>query len=187
MIETMIALAGGGALLGGGWMVTTWNRLAALDARCDTALADVDVALKHRHSVLPNLVETVRGFVGHEREILTTVARSRAAALRCAGQSRLEAETQLGQSITNLMGVAESYPELAASPHFRELRADMLDIEGRITAARRYFNMAVDEYNATLAQFPGSLLAPRMRLGRRKPFDLGIERVLIDEPVAVRF
>jgi LemA protein len=166
----------------------TYNRLMALDERCNTAFADVDVQLKHRHNLIPNLVETVRGFVGHEHSVLTEVTKARASALRASGpEMRLEAETQVGQSLNSLLTVVESYPDLQASSHFRDLRMELADAENRITAARRYYNLAVDEFNATLRQVPGNLIGGLARLGRRKAFDIGIERVLIDEPVAIRF
>jgi LemA protein len=166
----------------------TYNRLMALDERCDTAFADVDVLLKHRHNLIPPLVEIVKGFAGHEREVLTKVTEARASALRAsAPEMRLEAETQLGQSINSLLSVVESYPELKASEHFRDLRNELTDAENRITAARRYFNLAVDEFNATLRQFPGNKIGSTARLSRRRRFDLGVERVLLDEPVAIAF
>jgi LemA protein len=100
---------------------------------------------------------------------------------------RLEAETQVGQTLNALMSVVERYPELQASSHFRELRVELTDAENRITAARRFYNLAVDEFNATLRQFPGSVVGSWARLSRRRAFDLGVERVLIDEPAAIRF
>ena len=180
--------AGGGVLLAGAVAWSTYNRLVALDERCNTAFADVDVHLKHRHSLIPGLVEAVRGFVGHEFAVLTEVTKARAGALRAAGpEVRLEAETQVGQSISSLLSVVERYPELQTSAHFRDLRKELADAENRITASRRFYNLAVDEFNATLRQFPGNAIGAAVRLGRRKPFDLGVERVLIDEPVAIRF
>ena len=180
----LLAMAAAAAL-------TVWrahDRLVALDERCNTAFADIDVHLKHRHDVIPNLVETVRGYAGHEQTVLTDVTRARAAAVRASGpETRLEAETQLGQSIVSALALSESYPELKASRHFRELRQELSDCEGRITAARRFHNLAVDEFNATLRQFPGTVVADRARLVRRKPFDLGLDRVLMDEPVAIKF
>lgn len=164
------------------------NRLMALDERCDTAFADVDVQLKHRHNLIPALVETVRGYTGHELTVLTAVTQARAGALRASGpEMRLEAETQVGQSLNTLMSVVERYPEIQASSHFRELRSTLTDAENRITASRRFYNLAVDEFNATLRQFPGSLIGGTLRLSRRKAFSLGVERVLLDDPVAIRF
>ncbi|MBA3517074.1 MAG: LemA family protein [Rhizobiales bacterium] len=190
MFLTLSVLVGAVALVAlvGVIGLLTYNRLMALDQRCDTAFADVDVQLKHRHNLIPGLVETVRGFAGHERGVLEEVTRARAGALRASGPDmRLDAETQLGQSINTVLSVVEKYPELQASSHFRELRMELTDAENRITAARRFYNLAVDEYNATLRQFPGNRIGGAVRLGRRKPFDIGIERVLLDEPVAIRF
>lgn len=169
-----------------GWL--TYNRLMALDERCNTAFSDVDVQLKHRHNLVPGLVEMVRAFAGHERAILTEVTQARANALRASGpEMRLEAEMQVGQSLTSLLTLVERYPEIHASSHFRELRMELADAENRITGARRFYNLAVDEFNATLRQFPGNAIGQAVRLSRRKPVDLGIERVLLDEPLAIRF
>jgi LemA protein len=166
----------------------TFNRLMALDERCNTAFADIDVHLKHRHNLIPGLVETVRGVVGHELAVLTEVTRARASALKASGpEMRLEAETQVGQSLNSLLTVVERYPDLQASAHFRDLRMELVDAENRITAARRFYNLAVDEFNATLRQFPGNVIGAAGRLDRRKPFDLGVERMLIDEPAPIRF
>lgn len=187
-MDVFFYAVGGGAVLAGALAWSSYNRLVALDERCNTAFADVDVHLKHRHSLIPGLVETVRGFVGHESAVLTEVTKARASALAAAGpETRLEAETQVGQSISSLMTVVERYPDLQASAHFRDLRRDLTDAENRITASRRFHNLAVDEFNATRRQFPGNLVGAAGRLGRRKPYDLGVERVLLDEPVPVRF
>jgi len=86
-----------------------------------------------------------------------------------------------------VISLAEKYPELAASPHFRELRTELVNTEERIAAARGFFNLTVEEYNVTLAQFPGHLVGARRNLAERKPFDLGVERVVMDEAVAIRF
>ena len=187
-MELLVAALAAGTILPAVLVWSTYNRLMALDERCNTAFADVDVQLKHRHNLIPGLVETVRAFAGHESVILTEVTKARAGALRASGtEMRLEAETQVGQTLTSLLTLVESYPDLKASAHFRELRMELTDAENRITAARRFYNLAVDEFNATLRQFPGNLIGAAGRLGRRRAFDLGIERVLIDEPVAVRF
>src|ERR1700760_2335951 len=101
----------------------THNRLVALDQRCNTAFGDADVHLKHRHNLIPPLVETVRGFVKHERDILLGVTQARAEALQAASpEMRLSAENNLTQNINALIGMAERYPELKASTHFSDLR-----------------------------------------------------------------
>lgn len=178
----------GASVLAGLRVRSVYNRLVALDERCNTAFADIDVQLKHRHSVIPALVETVRGYAGHELEILQMVTAARSQALGAVEQNmRLDAEMQLGKVVGSLMSLVESYPDIAASGHFRGLRDDLTHVENRITAARRFYNLAVDEFNATLRQFPGNLISGYAHLGRRRHFDLGAERILLDEPVAVKF
>jgi LemA protein len=138
--------------------------------------------------VIPALVETVRGFAGQENALIQAIAQARTEALRAASpEMRLAAEAQLGQSITTLIQNADKYPELQSSTHFRDLRVELVDIENRITASRRYFNLTVDEFNATLRQFPGNVIGPLARLCRRRHFDIGSERLLLDEPAIVKF
>jgi len=167
---------------------STHNRLVALDQRCETAFGDIDVHLKHRHNLIPGLVETVRGFAKHENDILLGVTQARAEALQASSPDiRLRAEKNLTQNINALIGMADRYPELKASTHFSELRHELVDAENRVTASRRFYNLAVEEYATTLRQFPGSYIGRRSRMDVRLPFDLGIERVLIDEPLAIKF
>ena len=166
----------------------THNRLVALDQRCETAFGDIDVHLKHRHNLIPPLVETVRGFAKHESEILQGVNQARAEALQATSpEMRLSAEQNLTQNINALIGMAERYPELKASAHFSELRRELVDAENRVTASRRFYNLAVEEYGTTLRQFPGSYIGRLFKMNGRMRFDLGIERVLIDEPLAIKF
>ncbi len=184
-ISLLVLVAAAGAAL---WLtISASNRLVALDGRCKTAFADIDVHLKRRADLVPGLVECVKGFAAHETAILHDVAEARKCSLQSASEGREGVEAMLGDKVGVVISLAEKYPELAASPHFRELRAQLVDTEERIAAARRFFNLAVEEYNTTLAQFPASLLASRKRLGERRPFDLGVERVLMDEAVSVRF
>jgi LemA protein len=166
----------------------THNRLVALDQRCDTAFGDIDVHLKHRHNLIPPLVEAVRGFTKHESDVLLGVTEARAAALQATTpEMQLTAEKNLTQNIVALIGMAERYPELKASTHFADLRRELVDAENRITASRRFYNLAVEEYATTLRQFPGSTIGRLSKMNVRLPFDLGIERVLIDEPLAFKF
>jgi LemA protein len=166
----------------------THNRLVALDQRCETAFGDVDVHLKHRHNLIPPLVETVRGFAKHENDILLGVTQARAEALQAGSpEMRLSAEQNLTQNINALIGMAERYPELKASTHFSDLRRELVDAENRVTASRRFYNLAVEEYGTTLRQFPGSTIGRLFNMHLRMRFDLGIERVLVDEPLAIKF
>jgi LemA protein len=167
--------------------VATGNRLVSLDARCRTAHADIDVYMKRRADLIPGLVECVRGFAAHEAGILGDVIEARKVSLQMAPEARAQTEAALGRKVGSVLSLAEKYPDLAASPHFRELRQELVATEERITASRRFFNLAVEEYNATLARFPGNLVAARRRLAERRPFDLGVERMVLDEPAAIRF
>ena len=166
----------------------THNRLVALDQRCETAYGDIDAHLKHRHNLIPPLVETVRVFAKHENDILLGVTRARAEAPQATSPDmRLSAEQNLTQNINALIGVAEHFPELKASSHFSDLRRELIDAENRVTASRRFYNLAVEEYGTTLRQFPGSYIGRLFNMNVRTRFDLGIERVLIDEPLALKF
>ncbi len=168
--------------------LATYNRLVALDQRCESAFGDIDAHLKHRHNLIPPLVEAVRGFAKHESEMLLGITQALAAALQAAPpEIRLSAEQNLTQNIDALIGMAERYPELKASAHFGDLRKELVDAENRITASRRFYNLAVQEYDTTLRQFPGSYIGRLFEMTMRAPFDLGIERVRIDEPLAFKF
>jgi len=168
-------------------VVAANNRVVALDARCKTAFADIDVQLKRRADLIPGLVECVRGFAGHEAKILEEVVDARKASLTATPEGRQQAEAAVGRKVTTVFTLAEKYPELAASSHFRELRQELGATADRIAAARRFLNLAVEEYNATLGQFPANLVGARRRLSERRPYDLGVERMIVDEPVAVSF
>ncbi len=168
--------------------LSVFNRLVMLDQRCETAFADIDAHLKHRQNLIPPLVETVRGYATHERDILLGVAKARTEALHAATpEMRLRAEGDLTQNLTALIGMAERVPDLKASTHFQQLRQDLSDAENRVTASRRFYNLAVQEYDATLRQFPGSMIGRLKSMNPRKPFNLGVERVVIDEPIAFKF
>ncbi len=173
-------------------IVTLWrnnNRLSALENRCGTAAADIDAQLKYRHNLIPGLVETVRGYVGHENEVLVKVAECNAEALRASAQQvRMDAEMQLGNSISSLLQAAQKYPELKASTHFRELQQQLTDVESKVTAARRFFNLATEEYNNQLTRFPSNLVAKLQRRKHLKPYSVTKEqRVELDAPMAFKF
>jgi LemA protein len=166
----------------------TYNRLMALESRCDTAFADIDVQLKHRANLIPALVQTVKGFAGHEKGLLDAVTEARAQALTAvSAEGKAAADIKLKQTVGVLLQSAQAYPDIKASPHFRDLEQQLVDSENRLTAARRFYNLAIEEYNTVLRQWPGSLIGAKRRLTTRRPYDLGIERVLVDEPVAIQF
>lgn len=184
----LAALAGLAALYMASTYTRTVNTLVALDQRCETAFADIDVHLKHRHNIVPGLVEVVKGVAGHEKALVLGVAEARADALAAfAPGDKLKAERDLSAKIVTLLSTADQYPELRAIPEFGQLRQQLVDCENRITASRRFFNLAVEEYNISLRQFPGNRVAAKHRMSTRQPYDLGIERVLVDEPVSFAF
>lgn len=173
-------------------IATLWrnnNRLEALDNRCNTAAADIDAQLKHRHNLIPGLVETVRGFMGHENEVLKAVARANAAALGATtAGARHNAEVMLGNSVNSLLSAAQIYPELKASGHFKDLQQQLIDVENRVTAARRFYNLAIEEYNTELGNFPTNIVARMQKRSTRPPFQLDSEaRADIDAPLAFSF
>lgn len=166
---------------------SVYNRLVALDERCNTAFADVDVLMKHRHTLLPGLLETVKGYLAHEKQIFNALIDSRNKALEAqSNEVKLEAEAQLGQNIMSVVKAAENNPELKASSHFQNFRNELIDIENRVTASRRFYNVTVEEFNATARQFPGKQICDWFNIGRRQHFDLGAERMLVDEPVSIK-
>jgi LemA protein len=164
------------------------NRLAALDNRCSTALADVDTQLKYRQNLIPGLVETVRAYVDQESEILLAVVNANAEVARAATQNaRLEAEVQLGNTVNSLLNTVAKYPELTTSSHFRELRQQLVDVENKVTAARRFANLAAEEYNTKLSSFPANIIAKMQKRSTRAQFNLGDERTELDQPFAFKF
>jgi LemA protein len=173
----------------GGLLWLTANRLAALDIRCERAFADIDVQLKHRHALLPNLLATVKGFQAQELAALEIVSRARAAALAPGpAAKRLKAEDEVSRGVTQLIAEAQAYPKLQSSDHFRALSGEIAGVEIKIAATRRFFNAAVAEYNAALRQFPASVLSRWLRgHGRREFYDIGVERALLDEAPAMKF
>ena len=156
-------------------VVGGYNRLVALDQRADQSFADIDVQLKQRQDLIPNLVETVKGYATHERGTLDAVTQARAAAAGAHNNNeRVQAENMLTGALGRLFAVAEAYPDLKANTNFQQLQTELSDIENKLAAARRFFNSAVSEFNAARRQFPTVLFAGLVGFGSDKPFfDVG--------------
>ena len=155
------------------YVVFTYNRLVALSQAWKRAFADIDVQLKQRHDLIPNLVETVKGYAAHESGVFTKVTEARATAMRAGSVSeKSAAETALSGALTNLLAVAENYPQLKANENFRQLQDELADLENKIAAARRFLNNAVAEYNASIQQFPAVLFAPMFGFAAAPMFEL---------------
>ncbi len=156
--------------------IGAYNRLVALRQNVNEAFADIDVQLKQRQDLIPNLVETVKGYAAHERGTLDEVTQARAAAASAGNmEQRAQAEGALTGALGRLMAVAESYPDLKANQNFIQLQGELSDLENKIAAARRFFNNAVGEYNASIQRFPAVLIAGMTGFTSRDFFDVGAD------------
>ena len=155
-------------------VVMIYNRLVALRQTCNQAWGDIDVQLKQRHDVVPNLVETVKGYASHEKETLENVTKARQQAIDASSlQGLAEAENMLSGALRQLFALSESYPDLKANENFLSLQNELADLENKIAAARRFFNNAVAEYNTSSEQFPAVLLAGMFGFNKREYFEAG--------------
>ena len=167
----VIAVVAGFAIL---FAIGIYNRLVSLRQECKNAFADVDVYLKQRFDLIPNLVETVKGYATHEKNLFEAIAKARAGVASSANISdRVTAENQLTGSMRGLYAVMENYPALKADGNYARLMAELSDIENKVSAARRFFNNAVGEYNASIQQVPANFFAPSMGFQEQPMFDLG--------------
>ncbi|HZZ36106.1 MAG TPA: LemA family protein [Caulobacteraceae bacterium] len=169
-------------------LVGVYNRLVGLRQNTNEAFADIDVQLKQRQDLVPNLVETVKGYASHERGTFDEVTAARAAATSATSvEGKIAAENALTGALGRLMAVAEAYPELKANTNFLQLQSELSDIENKLAAARRFFNNAVGEYNAQTQTFPAVLFAAAMGFQGREFFDLGTDRAAAATPPQVKF
>lgn len=171
------------------WLIAVYNGLVALRQRANQAFADIDVQLKQRHDLIPNLVETVKGYATHEKETLEAVIKARTAAISASGpQAQAQAEQQLSGALGRLLALSEAYPDLKANTNFLQLQGQLENIEDKLSGARRFFNNAVSEYNAAVESFPGFLIAQRFGFAPRTFFDVGeAARQTLDTPPVVKF
>jgi LemA protein len=159
-----------------GYLVLTYNNLVSLRNRIDNAHSQIDVQLKRRHDLIPNLVETVKGYAAHERGTFEAVTQARAQAID-AGQSgdthqQAEAENMLSGALKSLFAVAEAYPDLKANQNFLQLQEELTSTEDRIAYARQFFNDSVYKYNTKIQSFPPNLLAGAFKFDARELFDI---------------
>ena len=170
------------------WIIMIYNQLVAMRQRVGQAFADVDVQLKQRHDLIPNLVETVKGYAAHERGTLEAVVKARNAAVTAQGPAQqAAAENMLTGALRQLFALSEAYPDLKANQNFQQLQAELSDIENKIAAARRFFNNSVQEYNTGIQQFPAALFAATLGFSQRTFFDVGEERAVVEKAPQVKF
>jgi LemA protein len=159
-------------VLAGLYLMFLYNGLVRLRNRIEAAWAQIDVQLRRRYDLIPNLVETVKGYATHERETLDSVTRARAAAESATGPADQAAkENVLTQSLRSLFAVSEAYPDLKANQNFLSLQEELSATEGRIAYARQYYNDAVERYNTRIQSFPAVLLAGALRFQEREYFE----------------
>jgi len=169
--------------------VGIYNTLITLRQRVNQAFADIDVQLKQRHDLIPNLVETVKGYAAHERGTLEAVVKARNTAVAAQGPAQqAAAENMLTGALRQLFALSESYPDLKANTNFQQLQAELTDIENKLAASRRFFNNAVQEYNTGIQRFPAVLMAGAFGFAPQQFFDVGgDERKALDQAPQVKF
>jgi LemA protein len=171
------------------WVVSLYNGLVRLRNRRQNAFADIDVQLRQRHDLVPQLVETVKGYASHEKELLLRVTEARTAAMAAGSiDDKIKAEQQLTAALQGLKVQVEAYPDLKANQNFLQLQEELSDIENKLAASRRFFNGATTEYNNAVESFPGNLIARNFGFQRELFFDLGTDsRKQMEEPPKINF
>jgi LemA protein len=170
------------------WAVAIYNGLISMRQRVNQAFADIDVQLKQRHDLVPNLVETVKGYAAHERGTLDEVVKARNAAVSAQGPAQqAAAENMLSGALRQLFALSEAYPDLKANASFQQLQAELSDLENKIAASRRFFNNAVQEYNTGIQRFPAALFAGAFGFSQKDYFDLGDDRKAVTDAPQVKF
>jgi len=170
------------------WCFVSYNRLVAMRQQCNQAFADVDVQLKRRHDLVPNLVETVKGYASHERGTLDAVVQARNTATTAQGvAARAMAENVLSGALRQLFALAEAYPNLKANSNFMQLQTELADIENKISGARRSFNNMVQGNNTMVQQFPMILLARAFGFTTHEFFNIDDDRQTLSQTPQVKF
>ncbi|OGY41769.1 MAG: hypothetical protein A2Y82_02745 [Candidatus Buchananbacteria bacterium RBG_13_36_9] len=142
------------------WLIFVYNSLIKGKNRVDEAWSDIDVQLKRRYDLIPNLIETVKGYAGHEKEVFQKVTEARASAMQAKSlDEKGKAENTLSQTLKSLFAVAENYPDLKASQNFMQLQDELSDTENKIQASRRFYNGNVRDFNIKIQVFPNNLVA----------------------------
>jgi len=170
------------------WIAASYNHLITLTNRAKEAWADIAVQLKRRYDLIPNLVETVKGYAAHESNAFENVTKARSAAMGATGTvDKAQAENQLTSALKTLFAVSEAYPDLKANQNFLQLQQELGDTEDKIQAARRFYNTTVMTLNIALQSFPGNVVASSFRFKPMDLFELAEADAAAAEPVKVQF
>ncbi len=173
------------------YVIFLYNRFVTLRNRADEAWSDIDVQLKRRYDLIPNLVETVKGYATHEREAFENVTKARAQALSAEQSGNpaemARAENMLSGTLKSLFAVAEAYPDLKANENFAKLQQELSDTENKIQAARRFYNSNVRDFNIAAESFPSNVIANMFKFTKREFFELEEGEEAARQPVKVDF
>lgn len=168
--------------------ISLYNKLVTLKNNREQAFADVDVQLRQRHDLIPQLVDTVKGYMGHERGVLTEITEARSNAIKANTiDEKIVAENRLSTALDGLKVSVEAYPDLKASQNFMDLQGEISDVENKIAAARRFFNSATKELNVATELFPSNLIATLFNFKREAMFELGDQRAAAEQPPKIQF
>lgn len=170
------------------WIVFAYNGFVRMVQRAKEAWADIDVQLKRRYDLIPNLVETVKGYAAHEKSAFENVTNARARAMGATGPAQKgEAENVLSGALKSLFAVAEAYPDLKANQNFLALQTELSDTENKIQAARRFYNGNVRDLTTAMQSFPGNIIANTFNFEKMEYFQLDAADAAAREPVKVKF
>lgn len=170
------------------WLVSMYNSLVKMRNNRENAFADIDVQLKQRHDLVPQLVETVKGYAAHEKDTLERVINARNGAIGAKTiDEKIVAENALSSALSGLKITLEAYPDLKANQNFLQLQEEIADLENKLSSVRRYFNSATKEYNNAVETFPSNILAGMFGFRKEVMFDLGEQRAALEEPPKIKF
>lgn len=170
------------------WLVSMYNSLVKMRNNRENAFADIDVQLKQRHDLVPQLVETVKGYAAHEKDTLERVINARNGAIGAKTiDEKIVAENALSAALSGLKITLEAYPDLKANQNFLQLQEEIADLENKLSSVRRYFNSATKEYNNAVETFPSNILAGMFGFRKEVMFDLGEQRAALEEAPKIKF
>ncbi len=170
------------------WLVSMYNSLVKMRNNRENAFADIDVQLKQRHDLIPQLVETVKGYAAHEKDTLERVINARNGAIGAKTiDEKIVAENALSSALSGLKITLEAYPDLKANQNFLQLQEEIADLENKLSSVRRYFNSATKEYNNAVETFPSNILAGMFGFRKEVMFDLGEQRAALEEAPKIKF
>ena len=170
------------------WLVSMYNSLVKMRNNRENAFADIDVQLKQRHDLVPQLVETVKGYAAHEKDTLERVINARNGAIGAKTiDEKIVAENALSSALSGLKITLEAYPDLKANQNFLQLQEEIADLENKLSSVRRYFNSATKEYNNAVETFPSNIQAGMFGFRKEVMFDLGEQRAALEEAPKIKF